>query len=68
MKTFIRTALCASVLFSAASVRNRAIDYFRLQDNRVEKLEEDDRFFDVPGYATGRPSGTESRRLINCMA
>lgn len=61
-------ALSAPRTWLTHIVRNRAIDYLRLQDNRVEKLEEDDRFFDVPGYSTERPSGTESRRLINCMA
>lgn len=60
-------ALSAPKTWLTNIVRNRAIDYLRLQDNRVEELEEDDTLFDVDHSPTELPSGSESRRLADCM-
>lgn len=48
-------------------VRHRAIDYLRLQDNRVLKLDgEDDDIMDQ-GEDPHAPLTTESHRLLTCM-
>ena len=60
-------ALSAPKTWLTNIVRNRAIDYLRLQDNRVEELAEDDNLYNVDHSPTESPSGTESRRLADCM-
>lgn len=48
-------------------VRHRAIDYLRLQDNRVLELDDEGDAIAAEGTCDPAPSTYESRRLLTCM-
>ncbi len=59
-------ALSAPKTWLTNIVRNRAIDYLRLQDNRVIELEEE-ALSDADDPTQDSPFRSESRRLADCM-